>query len=241
MQVLRRDPDPLKNSGMVPPNSLGQLHRAASRVDYVPYVHARMLACSTLSRQAVSREISTRGPWGNATNRGMAHESMGRRIARLRKQKGLTQSALAAEIGLARAYIAGIESGKDRPGLESARAIANFFRMSLDELLGDDVPGRKLMGPSVRRRARALRRSAWGEDINVAASEIGIDAATIAKYEAGEVPLDDHYLEMLSKASRVTVEWLHTGDFNLLPSPVVAARIGAADAGLVFDEWGPDK
>jgi transcriptional regulator with XRE-family HTH domain len=67
-------------------------------------------------------------------------EAIGKRIAALRRQAGMTQDALAAEIGVARPTLAGIERGLDRAGIVSTIAIADYFKVPMDWLLGRSVP-----------------------------------------------------------------------------------------------------
>ena len=74
----------------------------------------------------------------------------GRRIATLRASKDIGQVELAAEVGCSRSTIAGIESGGDRAGIETAVAIADYFKVPLDWLLGRRVPpGGPLVGQFV--------------------------------------------------------------------------------------------
>ena len=67
-------------------------------------------------------------------------KDIGRRVAELRSKAGLTQEALAAEIGLSRGTIAGIETGGDRGGILSMMAIADYFKVPMDWLLCRTVP-----------------------------------------------------------------------------------------------------
>lgn len=77
-------------------------------------------------------------------------KDIGRRVAELRNKAGLTQEALAAEIGLGRGTIAGIETGGDRGGILSMVAIADHFKVPMDWLLCRDVPaGGPLVGKFV--------------------------------------------------------------------------------------------
>lgn len=67
-------------------------------------------------------------------------KNIGRRIVGLRKDAGLTQDELAAEIGLSRSTIAGIESGGASAGFQSMVAIADYFKVPLDWLVGRRCP-----------------------------------------------------------------------------------------------------
>ena len=53
----------------------------------------------------------------------------------LRKEKGLTQEELAAALYVSRAAISKWESGRGYPNIDSLKAIASYFSISLDALL----------------------------------------------------------------------------------------------------------
>lgn len=74
---------------------------------------------------------------------------IGRRFRSLRA-KGVTQEALAAEIGVSRSMIAGVETGGDWPGLQATIAFADHFKVPLDWLLCRKPPaGGPLVGQFV--------------------------------------------------------------------------------------------
>lgn len=56
----------------------------------------------------------------------------------LRKQKGLTQDELATKLYVSRTAISKWESGRGYPNIESLKAIAHFFSITVDELLSAD-------------------------------------------------------------------------------------------------------
>ena len=60
---------------------------------------------------------------------------IGKNIQTLRKQKNLTQEALAEEIGVARQTIAKWETGESSPDLESAGRLAEALDVALDDLV----------------------------------------------------------------------------------------------------------
>ncbi len=57
-------------------------------------------------------------------------------IKSLRKQQGLTQEQLAAELGIKRSLLAAYEEGRAEPRLQNLLTISVFFGKSIDELLG---------------------------------------------------------------------------------------------------------
>lgn len=63
--------------------------------------------------------------------------SIGGNIAKLRKQKNLTQEDLAAVIGISRSFIAQFERGTKAPTVPVAKAIAEVLGCTLDALADD--------------------------------------------------------------------------------------------------------
>ena len=61
-----------------------------------------------------------------------------KKLQELRKQKGLTQEELAENLYVSRTAISKWESGRGYPNIESLKAIAKFFSMTVDELLSSD-------------------------------------------------------------------------------------------------------
>lgn len=60
------------------------------------------------------------------------------KLQELRKQKGLTQEDLAQALYVSRTAISKWESGRGYPNLDSLKAIAAFFSVSIDELLSGE-------------------------------------------------------------------------------------------------------
>lgn len=63
--------------------------------------------------------------------------SFGRQLARLRHREQLSQEALAERAGLSRNYIGLLESGRQKPSLESAKSLARALGVSLQHLIGE--------------------------------------------------------------------------------------------------------
>lgn len=62
------------------------------------------------------------------------------KLQQLRKQEGLTQEELAEKLFVSRAAVSKWESGRGYPNLDSLKAIAGYFSVSLDVLLsGEEV------------------------------------------------------------------------------------------------------
>lgn len=60
------------------------------------------------------------------------------KLQELRKQKGLTQEELAQALFVSRTAISKWESGRGYPNIDSLKAIARFFGITIDELLSGD-------------------------------------------------------------------------------------------------------
>lgn len=63
----------------------------------------------------------------------------GEKLQLLRKERGLTQEELAEQLFVSRAAVSKWESGRGYPGIDSLKAIAKYFSVSLDSLLSCDT------------------------------------------------------------------------------------------------------
>ena len=61
--------------------------------------------------------------------------ALGQALAQLRRQRGISQTALAAETGLHRAYIGGIESGQRNPTWQTLATLCQGLDASLSDLV----------------------------------------------------------------------------------------------------------
>ena len=60
------------------------------------------------------------------------------KLQQLRKQKGLTQEQLAESLFVSRTAVSKWEQGRGYPNIDSLKAIAKFFNITIDELLSGD-------------------------------------------------------------------------------------------------------
>lgn len=60
------------------------------------------------------------------------------KLQELRKQKGLTQEELAGALFVSRTAVSKWESGRGYPNIDSLKAIAKFFSVTIDELLSTE-------------------------------------------------------------------------------------------------------
>lgn len=61
-------------------------------------------------------------------------DNFGKRLARLRKQKGFTQESLAEKVDLHFTYIGMVERGKRNPTISNVYKIAKALRVDIKEL-----------------------------------------------------------------------------------------------------------
>lgn len=64
---------------------------------------------------------------------------LGERLKTLRLQRNMTQSAVAAKLGLSPSLISGIELGERTPSVEVLLSLSYLYECSTDYLLGKDA------------------------------------------------------------------------------------------------------
>lgn len=64
-------------------------------------------------------------------------KTLGQKIKRLRKERGLFQVDLAVRVGISPSYVGAIEQGLRHPSLKVLEKIAKNLRVSLSEILKD--------------------------------------------------------------------------------------------------------
>lgn len=76
--------------------------------------------------------------------------AVGRRVKSLRESNKLTQDVLADALGYSRGTLGELERGTDRAGISLVVALADYFKVPVDWLLGRDIPvGGPLVGQFV--------------------------------------------------------------------------------------------
>jgi transcriptional regulator with XRE-family HTH domain len=76
--------------------------------------------------------------WGVDTSSALttALEQVGPRLRRLRSQRGITLTALAATTGISKSTLSRLETGQRRPSLELLLPLAQAYSVPLDDLVG---------------------------------------------------------------------------------------------------------
>ncbi|NCA97177.1 MAG: XRE family transcriptional regulator [Bacteroidia bacterium] len=91
---------------------------------------------ATASRCFLPRKLSTM--WMLNKEVQTMEESLGQRIARLRRSKGLTQEELGDKVGISSQAVSKWETDSSVPDVTLLVKIANIFDISVDELLGNE-------------------------------------------------------------------------------------------------------
>lgn len=86
-------------------------------------------------------------------------KALGSRIASLRKQQDISQRTMADELGIAQQTYAHYEVGRIRMPVSMLPAIAQFFGVSVDELLGrKNGAGKRGPAPRLQQQIERLSR-----------------------------------------------------------------------------------
>lgn len=77
-------------------------------------------------------------------------------LYQLRSEKGISQAALAKELGMSVGLIGMYESGKRKPSVETQEALADYFNVSLDYLMGRDNGSMYYLNPKTAKAAQEI-------------------------------------------------------------------------------------
>ena len=72
----------------------------------------------------------------------MSNESfrvIGRRIKRLREEKGLTQTVLASRLGIGQSYLTDLERGRQKPGTVIVWSLSHLLDVSAMDIIGKEI------------------------------------------------------------------------------------------------------
>lgn len=83
------------------------------------------------------------------------------KLQELRKKKGITQEELAEALYVSRAAVSKWESGRGYPNIDSLKAVANYFSVSIDELLSTEE-ALDIAEEDSRQRERRIRDLVFG-------------------------------------------------------------------------------
>lgn len=78
------------------------------------------------------------------------------RLKELRKARGISQAALAERLGMSKSTIGMYETGDISPSLEVLNALADYFNVDIDYLLGKEIGSTYYLDPEVAQMAQEL-------------------------------------------------------------------------------------
>ncbi len=84
---------------------------------------------------------------------------LGKRIAQLRKDQGLTQQVLAEKLGVAQQTLAHYEGARLRVPASMLPQLARIFGMGVDALIGESTHGKSKRGPAPKLQLQIERIS----------------------------------------------------------------------------------
>lgn len=79
------------------------------------------------------------------------------KLKELRKQRSITQEDLAKQIGMSKSAIGMYESGQREPNFETLEIFADYFNVTMDELLDRDTQAGYYTDPETAEIANALK------------------------------------------------------------------------------------
>lgn len=126
--------------------------------------------------------------------------TFGQRLRELRNLRGISQNELSKHIGVSKSSINMYERNEREPGFETLEAIADFFNVSIDDLLGK-IPHNDL---STGDRLRA-KRLEYGFTRKELSQRCGIAVSRIKKYEDGLIEPEPETLQRIADSIGVNV------------------------------------
>ena len=128
------------------------------------------------------------------------HLEFGARLRRIRKEKNLTQTALAEQVGCLQARISQLERHDHlRPNAEHAQALAQALGVTVTELMGEP--------PQFGPRLRALRK-AKGLSMKALGARMGCSSTRVRQFEMKQKLPSERRLIALSEALGVSMSEL---------------------------------
>ena len=148
---------------------------------------------------------------------------IGRRIARLRREHGMTLAVLGHRVGLSATQLSRIESGARRTSVGTLIELARVFEVTLSELVAEEPTHAFHL---VRADEHAPRQSVDGDMTPLSGNYPGIDAVLLTIPPASQAPTAKHsgeeWLYILGGPVEVTIGTdqltLDTGDALHFPS-----------------------
>ena len=128
----------------------------------------------------------------------------------LRENKALTQLEIAGEVGLSQKVVSTYERGVREPSLKNLIKIAEYFSVSIDDLLLKDL---RPQGSMIARNLKYLRNREHFSQGDMARL-LKISKAHMGKYESGAAELSNQGLINVSEFFGITVDDLLKKDLS---------------------------
>lgn len=171
----------------------------------------------------------------------MSHVTQNLRF--LRKQKGLTQGELAKKLEVTRSVIGAYEEGRAEPKLNTLRKIANFFGISIDQLVNEDlsriaeasIKGEELPRQRTDATGRRLRILSITVDPEGRENIELVPEKAAAGYLNGYA--DPEYLEELPRFQLPTLPQGSYRAFEITGDSMLPLKPGTVIIGEYMDNW----
>ena len=131
------------------------------------------------------------------------------RIKELREERGLQQKDLAVDLKVSQPTVSDWENNRKTPSAKSSRKLADYFGVSIDYLLGRDIPIKEDSENLQIAKRVTDRRTELNITREELAEKIGVSKSTMQRYESGavqQIPFDK--LEKIAEVLNTTVATL---------------------------------
>jgi transcriptional regulator with XRE-family HTH domain len=147
---------------MINPDDIRKPHHSARLGDDFVYRHGGKVGIANMLNQAPILALQP-APFDDSPYSGaMANDptdeeakQIGARLRQLRENSPQDQAVIAEAVNISRPHLSNMEAGRDKPGRDTVRALADYYDVSVDWLLtseGDQRPGSAI----IRDQAEAL-------------------------------------------------------------------------------------
>lgn len=148
--------------------------------------------------------------------------SFEKRLKELRKSQGLTMKKLGELIGVAESTVSLYENGKRHPDYYILKFLAEYFNVSTDYLLGNNIDDTNTsLGSKLKNRRKEL-----GLTMLEVANKVGVSEATVSRWESGHISnMGRDKITLLAQALSVSPSYIMECDINEqppAPSPILS-------------------
>lgn len=131
--------------------------------------------------------------------------SFGEVLRWLRNKAGISQNELSKHIGVSKSSVNMYERGEREPSFETLEAIADYFNVDMDYLLGrSPFPGLEVVNMAVGQEIQKARKKA-GLTQEELGAKLGVSGSMIAQYETGKCKPKYETLNRIAEALEVNV------------------------------------